>query len=172
MRDRLPEENPNVDTALLSADEYERRATVYSKPKGAATVRTFVIAACLLAAGGAIAFTSANKDVAAEQPNQQFAAADAKQVEPQQMKVDPTAPPPAPEATKAPAPEKLAKAETPRVPRNTSAPAPAPKPIEAPAAAVSPPAAATIPEVAPAPADIAPEAAPPPAATPSAPATP
>jgi hypothetical protein len=178
----MPEDKilPPPSEGLLGADEYERRAEMDAKAnKGASTIRNVVIAACLVAAAGVVAMTSnrANEAQAETAKSQQFAAANPKQVEPQQMKIDPTAPSKAPEEV-APAtvpkavPEKLAKADAPktaaRVSAPKAAPAPAPAPIEAPAAAVTPPPAETIPEVAPPPAAIAPDttAAPPAAATP------
>ncbi|HWA22845.1 MAG TPA: hypothetical protein VG735_10660 [Caulobacterales bacterium] len=150
MRDRMIEE-----TQQLDADAYERRAEAGAKPKKTgAIIRIVVIAAMLVLAGGAITLNAGNKPEAAQPTAQEFAAANPKQIEPQQL---------TPKAEK-PTPEQIAKVETPKSPPRPAARARAakPRPIEAPtppAAAVTPPPAQTIPEIAPIPSQIAPDAA-------------
>lgn len=152
MRDRMPEEPVQLD-----ADAYERWAAMDLKPnKAGAIIRMIVIAGCLVIAGGAIALTGGNKQQAVQPASQQFAAADPKQVEPQQLT-------PKPEA---PAPKQMAAAEKPKpTPRAAVKPAPVAPPAAIPTPAVTPPPAQAIPEVAPAPSEIAPDAAAAPAAS-------
>ncbi len=158
MRDRMIEETPQLD-----ADAYGRRAEAGAKPnKSGAIIRIVVIAAMLVLAGGAIALNAENKPQAAQPAPQQLAAANPKQIEPQQL---------TPKGEKSTS-EQIARAEAKSpAPPAARARVARPRPIEAPtppAAAVTPPPAQTIPEIAPTPSQIAPEAAAP-ALTPSTP---
>ncbi len=154
MRDPMPDE---MSSGLLGADDYERCAEMGAgKSKTGATIRVAVIAACLLAAGGAIALNAGKSDQIAITPQEQrFAATNPQQVEPQQLTPVPA---PTPELQ-----ERVA-AVTPKAPPRPAVAAPQAKPSPAarttpPAAIVIPPPATTIPEIAPAPSEIAPDAA-------------
>lgn len=177
MRERMPDDNMVQSRPELDADAYERRAAIgVGASRPGAFIKVATIAVSLALVGGAVALTASDQKHVAGAQQQQFAAADSRQIEPQQLQATPAPAPDAPAARvaenaapkSAPRPPAAAPAPKPRA--VTPSPAPAPEPI-APPAAVSPPAPATptaIPEIAPSPAEIAPEAAP--AGTP--PATP
>lgn len=136
------------EEAPLSAEDYERRAELSAKKSGRGwAVRFAAIVAALALAGGAVALTAGNRTTAQIAPNQQFAAAGSRQVEPQQLITKET-----PAETGR---QQLAEGPKPKAP---------PRVIEPPAASGTAPAASAapltaIPEIAPSPAEIAPEAA-------------